>query len=792
MSHQLPIRLRLAAAVAVLSGLLPNGVLAVPAAPGTQTLMQPDGTTLTARLWGDERQHGWETVTGRTIVKDPLTQHWSYAVSDGIGSIISSGVRVVTDGSRPQVEQGFAPRMRPQATTGFDTAEWLRPEGVASRFQTSAQSQASAIMAAPLSGIANVPVILANFSNTLATNTPAQFNTLLFGASVNSMSDYYWEVSYGQFSVGPGPSGIAGWYKAANTHDYYGANDAWGNDAWPGDLVYQAVAAADAAGFNFAAYDRDGDCYVDVVDIVHQGSGEEAGGPATDIWSHSWNLYSAQYYGNSHYGVYTTNDACNANPLVKVKVDDYVIQPERLWGGMQTMGVFAHEYGHALGLPDLYDTDGSSEGNGNWTLMAGGSWNGVATAGDRPAHLDPWSKYKMGWLAPALVSGVLANEPVTAANVAADAYQVRSGSPTAGGEYFLVENRQKAGFDAGLPGAGLLIWHIDEAKTANTAECYPGGPSCATQHYHVALVQADNLWELEKNVDRGDAGDPYPGSAGKMVFDAASAPNSNLYSGAASNVCVSAISAAAPTMTATLGCATGGAPDLMVTAITTSPAAPAANGTFSATVTVKNQGTAASVAGRLDVWTHQTMTQGCGSAGNAFTAIPSLAAGASASYTLTGLPAGAAGTKTLRVFVDSACASTETNETNNQLTKSYTVVTALPDLAVTAVTINPTNPRVNGTFSATVTVKNQGTAASLAGRLDVWTHQTVTQGCGAAGNAFTAIPSLAAGASTSYTLTGLPAGAAGTKTLRAFVDSACVSTETNETNNQLTKSYRVR
>ena len=80
------------------------------------------------------------------------------------------------------------------------------------------------------------------------------------------------------------------------------------------------------------------------------------------------------------------------NPAQKVKVNKYTIQPELYGTGtsISTIGVFAHEFGHALGLPDLYDTDYTSEGVGNWSLMAGGSWNySGGNGGNRPAHLDP-------------------------------------------------------------------------------------------------------------------------------------------------------------------------------------------------------------------------------------------------------------------------------------------------------------------------------------------------------------------------------------------------------------------
>ena len=438
-----------------------------------------------------------------------------------------------------------------------DIQKHLRPSGrprVDIRERKAIQSLSTPSRVVSPTGTANIPVILINFSDRTTIYTAANFNTLLFGTGNNSMKDYYQEISYGVFSVSAGPGGVVGWYTAANGHDYYGQNDAGGNDRWPGDLVYEAVAAADGAGFDFAPYDQDGDCYVDVVNIIHQGSGEEAGGPATDIWSHRWSLNGALFWGYSHYGAYTTNDPCPGGG--NIIANDYVIQPETLWGGQQTTGVFAHEYGHALGLPDLYDTDGSSEGIGDWSLMAVGSWNSVTVAGDRPAHMDAWCKYALGWATLTQVTGTLTSESITQAATAADVYQLLSGSPSTGGECFLVENRQNTGFDAGLPGEGLLIWHIDESVTTNRNECYPGGPSCASQHYHVALVQADNLWDLEMNINRGDSGDPYYSPA-NTSFAGASSPNSNLYNGSASNVSVTNISTNGSTMTADLSSSGG-------------------------------------------------------------------------------------------------------------------------------------------------------------------------------------------------------------------------------------------
>jgi Zn-dependent metalloprotease len=236
-------------------------------------------------------------------------------------------------------------------------------------------------------------------------------------------------------------------------------------------------------------------------------------------------------------------------------------------------------------------------------------------------------------------------------------------------------------------------------------------------------------------------------------------------------------------------CASSAAPDFVVTAATLTPASPSPNGTFNAVLTVKNQGNAAGTAGTLQVWGNQSATQVCGAVGNKSASIGSLAAGASTQVTLTGIPAGASGVKTLRAFIDSQCVTTESNETNNQFTQNYTV--AGPDFAVTALAVSPTAPTIKGTFTATVTIKNQGTAAGNGGYVDVWVNQPAAQTCPADGNAFAAVGTLAAGASTTITLKNLPAGLAGAKTLRAFVDSSCQTAETNEGNNQATLAYTV-
>ncbi|WP_295442300.1 CARDB domain-containing protein [uncultured Thiodictyon sp.] len=236
----------------------------------------------------------------------------------------------------------------------------------------------------------------------------------------------------------------------------------------------------------------------------------------------------------------------------------------------------------------------------------------------------------------------------------------------------------------------------------------------------------------------------------------------------------------------------GPSPDFAVTSIVLTPQNPSAGGLFNAAVTVKNQGTSAGNPGTIQLWADQTSAPTCGAVGNGSATLQTLAVGASQTVTLNGLSADAAGAKTLRAFIDSACATPESDETNNQTGISYTVVPQNLDFVVTAVTLSPDSPTANGTFDATVTVTNRGTAATAAvAILQVWADQGAAPACGASGNQSATLPSLVGGASHTMIFRGLPAAAAGAKTLRAFVDSACATPETDETNNHSAMGYTV-
>lgn len=483
---------------------------ASPAANNYHTLDQPDGTQFEAKQWGNEFNHGWEAKNGYTITKTE-DGWWMYASVDS-EEIVPTDRKVGIDTPPSNVSK----HLRGDAQTSLE----LSPESVDTTASTAPESVQSPEKM-PTSGSVNLPVVLINFTDTSPTYAVTDFQSLVFGdnpsitSGPGSMKDYYEEASNGNLDVSGGSSGAQGWYTADNGHDYYGSDY-----TRAAELAREAVQKSDS-DMDYSEYDNNNDGVVDGVIVIHQGPGQEATGDTTDIWSHRWSFMGAGL------SPYETDDG--------VYVNSYTLQPETFRGDLTTVGIVTHETGHLLGVGDLYDTNGGSEGIGEWGLMGSGSWNGVNQAGDSPAHPTAFHKWYMGWISPSKKSlsgptGTL--EPYATTH---ETYQWRdnpNGVEVGGsGEYFLATNRQRVGFDQGIPGEGLIITHIDESQVNNEDET----------HKLVDIEAADGYHDLDNENNRGDRGDPFPGRTGATAFNSTTNPNSNLYDGSESGLAIDEI-----------------------------------------------------------------------------------------------------------------------------------------------------------------------------------------------------------------------------------------------------------
>ncbi|RJP76345.1 MAG: M6 family metalloprotease domain-containing protein [Candidatus Zixiibacteriota bacterium] len=387
---------------------------------------------------------------------------------------------------------------------------------------------------------AHAPVLAGKYSDSGPDQWPiSQMQTQLFDGPwpPYTMREYYQEISFNQFHL---DGSVFGWYTSTMTQAYVtGSNYGLGSDAHVGEFIVELIQAADPST-DFGLYDNDGpdgvpnsgddDRIVDALFVIHYGAGGETG--AQNVWSHSWSLQWA--YG----GYYNTGDPSASGG--NIAIGPYIIQPAvNSGGGMIEIGVFCHEYGHAIGLPDLYDTDYSSAGVGSWCLMGSGSWNTPS----RPAHMLSWCRYKMGWIIPTDLTGTvpwLHDQAIPPIATSGQAFRMwTNGAYTT--QYFMVENRRRFGSDLHLPGEGLAIWHVDEmAQQSNEI------------HPKVDMEEADGQDHLYHGIGSGDMGDIFPGYSNNRWFDEYTYPSSRTYYNSPSLVAVWNVSDPSDTMTANL------------------------------------------------------------------------------------------------------------------------------------------------------------------------------------------------------------------------------------------------
>lgn len=279
--------------------------------------------------------------------------------------------------------------------------------------------------------------------------SPGYFYNLLFGSAKGSMKTYYTEQSYGKYNI----SGyVSEWIEIGKKYSDLGA-DTTDIDNMNG-IVYGVAEGLSKLSKrkNLKEFDANGDGEIDHLIVVHAGNAQEYTGTDGDIWSHRY------YVQNSiiqSYGVTGVNI---------VKNQGYTMQAES-----SPMGIFAHEFGHDLGLADLYNTMTGNKTVGAYSLMDYGCWSGTIQDdgkpdGTMPTGLSAWEKASLGWISLSTVSSLVDNKERSYfiknmnKNSEMSAYKIDLAAN--GSEYIILENRQKTGYDSLLPGSGILAYHI--------------------------------------------------------------------------------------------------------------------------------------------------------------------------------------------------------------------------------------------------------------------------------------------------------------------------------------------
>ena len=400
-------------------------MMAVPAKKGIwKTLKLQDGTEVRAQLVGDEFGHHWRTQSGQCFIS-----------VNGVLEEETATARQNAAQRRAQAQQRRASRLpRP-------TANGLRRSAPASHL-----------------GEKKGLILLVNFKDTKfqtdhdqalynnIANTPGYTDDNGFQGSV---SDYFKAQSRDLFNL---TFDVVGPVTVSKNAKYYGENDEGGSDMHPEDMVVEAVKLVKEKNMvsDWSQYDWDGDGEVDQVMIIYAGEGEADGGDENTIWPHEWELC----YAEKDFEI-----------VDGIKINTYAVANEGSMEGtyysskfqINGIGTVCHEFSHCLGLMDMYDVSYSGYyGMGEWSLMDAGSYNGN---GFVPSGYTSYDKYCIGWMEPTELTAEKTVSGMRALTDADDVYIIKNAAHP--DEYYLLENRQRKGWDAKVPTDGMLILHVD-------------------------------------------------------------------------------------------------------------------------------------------------------------------------------------------------------------------------------------------------------------------------------------------------------------------------------------------
>lgn len=447
-------------------------MLAVPAKRGIWHNISVAGGTVRAELAGDEFFSYYTTDTGRC-----------YALN-------------TTSGLYEPVDLAA---MKQKAATMRGTANKQRANRAAAY-----KKQGAARVSGQKKGL----VILVEFKDKNFSSADAQalYNDVLNAENyknpdlgfVGSVRDYFRDQSNGQLLM---DFDVVGPVQLPNSYAYYGANNGiLGSDEHPDEMVEFACKAV-ADEVNFSDYDWDSDGVADQVCILYAGRGEASGGDTNTIWPHEGEL--------SNYGKTLEVDG--------IRINTYACSCELdAKGTIDGIGTFCHEFSHCLGIPDMYDTGNSGNyGMYRWDLMSYGNYNGDSFV---PAAYTSYERWLAGWLEPVELKEDIDISGMKALTDGGLAYIIYNDGNH--NEYYLLENRQKTGWDAALPGDGLLVTHVDyDADAWNNNNINTGN------HQRFTPIAADNSLVAD---DEDCAGDAFPYNGNNSLTNSTT-PAATLY-----------------------------------------------------------------------------------------------------------------------------------------------------------------------------------------------------------------------------------------------------------------------
>jgi len=522
----------------------------VPAYPFVQKFEQPDGSIIKLKMRGDAVFSWYETEDGSKVLRT-MDKWFTYATLDDKGYMIASnnkiGLKLDVGAKAESSKKMFFNRNQiAEFEDSYFKVNSNRQTNYIQRTRGSQKASANF----PTLGKKRSLMILAEFSNVEHVISASKFHDIMNKVNYNgtgSFRDYYLENSYGKFDVttdiiSSTDGGVDYvWLTLPHTDAYYGSNTDGkrGQDVKPGEMIRDAIAAADAKGFDFSKYDQDADGYVDNVMVIHSGFGEEAGASTNAIWSH-------RFFLEANGGASVSVDG--------VKVNDYITFPElagKNGDNSTNIGVLVHEFGHALGLPDYYDTDEDSNGGktyglGRWDVMSGGSWN---NGGITPAQHNAFSKYLLKWVDLPVLNDIA--NPTSGEIILKDistnvdgAYMIKSKTSKGDlndNDYYVIENRQQTKFNSRIPHHGMLVYHIDLDhklldRYGNLRQVWGSNMvNNSPQHMCMMIVSASNSYTAsQKSI-------PFPGTMNVTALSDFSTPNLINWDGINTNVFISNI-----------------------------------------------------------------------------------------------------------------------------------------------------------------------------------------------------------------------------------------------------------